>query len=104
MSPTGAEVVTREALKAREWRIGYGTSARPRRALEGGRRMTTLSIPLTVTNWELARRSSIRAFRAGRYVLILAEGELPTPGYEVDIEIDRARVFPARYDLIWRER
>ena len=66
--------------------------------------MTTLSIPLTVADWELARCSSIRAFRAGRYVLILAEGELPTPGYEVDLEIDRARFFPVRYDLIWRER
>jgi hypothetical protein len=66
--------------------------------------MTSASVPLTVTDWELARRSSIRAFRAGRYVLILAEGELPTPGYAVDIELDHARVLPARYDLIWRDR
>jgi len=65
--------------------------------------MTTVSVPSTVTDWELARRSKICAFRAGRYVLILAEGELPTPGYEVDIKIDRARAFPARYDLIWRQ-
>src|SRR3954447_12743959 len=63
-----------------------GKSAPPRRALQRGRPMTSVSVPLTVTDWELARRSSIRAFRAGRYVLILAEGELPTPGYEVDIE------------------
>jgi hypothetical protein len=58
----------------------------------------------TASGWRLARRSKVRAFRGSRYVLILAEGDLSTPGYEVDIEIDRAGVFPARYDLIWRER
>jgi hypothetical protein len=29
---------------------------------------------------QLAERNSIRAFRAGRYILIVAEGDLPTPG------------------------
>jgi hypothetical protein len=49
---------------------------------------------------ELASRSRIRAVRAGSYVLIVAEGELPTPGYDVDIQQDPRRIFPAQYDLL----
>jgi hypothetical protein len=53
---------------------------------------------------ELAQRSSIRAFRAGQYVLIVAEGEVPTPGYEVDIVQSPLRIFPQQYNLVRRER
>lgn len=62
--------------------------------------MTAESAPPSMTGWALASRTRIRAFRAGRYVLILAEGEQPTPGHEVGIEPDRATASPPRYDLI----
>ncbi len=51
---------------------------------------------------KLAERSSIRAFRAGPYVLIVAEGKLPSPGYEVDIVQSRLRIYPPQYDLVAR--
>lgn len=66
--------------------------------------MTTDSAALSMTGWALASRTRIRAFHAGRYVLILAEGEQPTPGHEVGIEPDRAMASPPRYDLMWRAR
>ena len=50
---------------------------------------------------ELAARSSLRAFRARDDVLIVAVGELPTPGYEVDVERSPIRVFPPQFNL-WR--
>ena len=49
---------------------------------------------------ELAERTQIRAFRAGEYVLIVAEGELPTPGFEVDIVPNPARIFPQQFNLV----
>ncbi len=52
----------------------------------------------------LAERSRIRAFRAGRYLLILAEGELPNPSFEVDIRQNPIRIFPPQYDLVWHQR
>jgi hypothetical protein len=65
----------------------------------------TTTLPTeTATAWELAQRTKIRAFRSGRYVLIAAEGDLPTPGYEVDIEQNPARIFPQQYNLLHRER
>lgn len=36
---------------------------------------------MTVT-CELAERTRIRAYRAQQYVLIIAEGDLPTPGFD----------------------
>jgi hypothetical protein len=56
----------------------------------------------TATAFELAQRKSIRAFRAGRYVLIVAEGDLPDPGFEVDIQQSPLRIFPQQYNLVRR--
>ena len=53
---------------------------------------------------EPARRDTIRAFRTGRHLLITAEGDVPSPGYEVDIAQSPADVFPPMYDLLQRER
>jgi hypothetical protein len=53
---------------------------------------------------ELARRTGIRAFRAGRYLLIVAEGQLPNPSFQVDVEQNPIRIFPQQYDLVWRQR
>jgi len=53
---------------------------------------------------ELAQRRSIRAFRSGQYVLIVAEGEVPTPGFEVEIVESPLRIFPQQYNLLRRER
>lgn len=52
------------------------------------------------TGCELATRTSIRAFRVHDNVLILAEGELPSPGFRVDIEQDPRRIFPPQFDLL----
>jgi hypothetical protein len=49
---------------------------------------------------ELAGRSRIRAFRAAQQILIVAEGELPSPGYEVDIRQNPIRIFPPHFDLL----
>ena len=54
--------------------------------------------------WEFAQRTSIRAFRAGQRVLIVAEGDLPTPGYETDIVQSPLRIFPQQFNLLRRER
>jgi hypothetical protein len=60
--------------------------------------------PETPTAWELADRGSVQAFRAGRYLLIVAEGDLPTPGYDLDIQQSPIRIFPQHYNLVRRER
>jgi hypothetical protein len=52
------------------------------------------------TGCELSSRTQLRAFRAGQDLLILAEGELPTPGYRVDIQQDPRRIFPPHFDLL----
>lgn len=49
---------------------------------------------------ELAQRTRIRAFRAQQYVLIIAEGELPTPGFDVDIAQSPLRIFPPQFNLL----
>ncbi|MDT5333449.1 MAG: hypothetical protein QOF31_4746 [Mycobacterium sp.] len=59
---------------------------------------------LRETAEQLAQRDTIRAFRAGRYILIVAKGELPTPGYDVDIEPSPLRIFPQQYNLLRRSR
>ena len=51
-------------------------------------------------NCQLAQRTLLRAFRAGKYVLIVAEGELPTPGFDVDIEQSPLRIFPPQFNLL----
>lgn len=48
----------------------------------------------------LADRTRIRAFRAGDYVLIVAEGELPTPGFRVDITQSLILIFPPQFNLL----
>jgi hypothetical protein len=55
-----------------------------------------------VVTRKLAERSSIQAFRAGPYVLIVAEGKLPSPGYEIDIVQSPLRIYPPQYDLVAR--
>lgn len=52
----------------------------------------------------LAPRTRIRAFRARQYVLIIAEGELPTPGFDVDIVQSPPEVTPAQFTLLRRAR
>ena len=59
---------------------------------------------VTSSTWTLAQRSSIRAFRAGRHLLILAEGDLPDPGWEVDIAPSPRMGWPPHFDLLRRER
>ena len=66
--------------------------------------MTAVSAPAAPTTWESAKRSRIRAFRAGTYLLILAEGELPNPGFEVDIRRSPLRIFPPQFNVLWRQR
>lgn len=58
----------------------------------------------TQTSEQLAQRDTIRAFRAGRYILIVAKGDLPTPGYDADIEPSPLRIFPQQYNLLRRSR
>jgi len=66
--------------------------------------VTTILSGETTAAFELAQRNRIRAFRLGGYVLIVAEGDLPTPGYEVDIQQSPLRIFPQQYNLLRRER
>ena len=50
---------------------------------------------------QLGGRTRLRAFRAnGQDLLIVAEGQLPTPGYRVDIQQDPRRIFPPQFDLL----
>ncbi|MGH3696596.1 MAG: hypothetical protein ACRDRX_21845 [Pseudonocardiaceae bacterium] len=49
---------------------------------------------------ELAQRSRIRAFRARQYVLIIAEGETPTPGFDVRIEQSPLKIFPPQFNVL----
>ncbi len=49
---------------------------------------------------ELAERTRIRALRAQQHVLIIAEGELPTPGFDVDITQSPLRIFPPQFNLL----
>ena len=49
---------------------------------------------------ELAQTTSIRAFRKADSVLIVAEGELPTPGYDAKIEQRPERIFPPWYQVL----
>lgn len=52
------------------------------------------------TSCQLAERTGIRAFRAGKQILIVAEGNLPTPGFTVDITPSLLKIFPQQYDLM----
>lgn len=48
---------------------------------------------------ELARRTRIRAFRARQHVLIIAEGELPTAGFDVHITQSPVEISPAQFTV-----
>lgn len=62
------------------------------------------SPPPASTTRELAERETLRAFRAGPYVVISATGNLHTPGWDVDIRPNSTRIFPQQFDLLRRER
>ena len=49
---------------------------------------------------ELAARTSIRAFRTDQDLLVVAEGELPTPGFRVDVQQDPRQTFPPQFSLL----
>lgn len=49
---------------------------------------------------QLARRNQIHAYRVENYVLIVAEGELPTPGFDVDIVQSLLTIFPPQFNLV----
>ena len=53
---------------------------------------------------ELASRTKIRAFRIDQNVLLVAEGELPSPGFRVDVRQDPRRIFPPQFDLLRCQR
>ena len=52
---------------------------------------------------QLAERNAIRAFRAGPYVLIVADGTLPNPGFKVDIVPNVAKIFPQQWRWLRRK-
>lgn len=54
---------------------------------------------MTVT-CQPAQRNQIRAFRAGQYVLIVAEGNRPSPGYRIDIVPSLLKIFPQQFNLV----
>lgn len=49
---------------------------------------------------QLAQRTLLRAFRVEQYVLIVAAGELPTPGFDVNIEQSPLKIFPPQFNLL----
>ncbi|MEM7042053.1 MAG: hypothetical protein AAF543_04500 [Pseudomonadota bacterium] len=49
---------------------------------------------------ELANRSSIRITQCDGNILICAEGDLPSPGFEVKIEQSPLRIFPPQYNIV----
>jgi hypothetical protein len=53
-----------------------------------------------LTDCELAARTRIRAVRVDQNLLLIAEGDLPSPGFQVDIRQDPRRIFPPQFDLL----
>ena len=49
---------------------------------------------------ERAQRTTIRAFRPGTSVLIVADGELPHAGYDVEIALRPEDIFPSWYEVL----
>jgi len=49
---------------------------------------------------ELAARTRIRALRVDQNLLLIAVGELPSPGFRVDIRQNPRRIFPPQFDLL----
>ncbi|MBV8540369.1 MAG: hypothetical protein JO364_17085 [Pseudonocardiales bacterium] len=52
----------------------------------------------------LAQRTRLRAFRARQYVLIIVDGELPTPGFDVDIVQSPLQISPPQFTVLRRTR
>jgi len=52
------------------------------------------------TKCELAQRNTIRAFRTKGKVVIVAEGELPSPGYDAKITQRPEKIFPPWYQVL----
>jgi hypothetical protein len=52
------------------------------------------------TGRELANRRTITAFRVADRVLLVATGELPSPGFRVDIVPSPLRIFPPQFELV----
>lgn len=52
------------------------------------------------TNCELSTRTALRAFYGHEYLVIVAEGELPTPGFDPDIEQSMLQIFPPQFSLL----
>ncbi len=48
----------------------------------------------------LANRTTLRVFQSEGHLLIVAAGDLPSPGYDVDIEQSPLRVFPPQYNIV----
>jgi hypothetical protein len=49
---------------------------------------------------ELSTRTRLRAFYAREHLLIVAQGELPSPGYDADIYQSPVRTFPPQFNLL----
>lgn len=49
---------------------------------------------------ELANRATVRVFQAEGHILISAAGDLPNPGFDVDIEQSPLRIFPPQYNIV----
>lgn len=49
---------------------------------------------------ELADRRTITAVRVGDRVLLIAAGDLPSPGFRVDIVPSPLRIFPPQFELV----
>jgi hypothetical protein len=56
------------------------------------------------TDCELAARTQLRAYRVDQHLLLVAEGQLPSPGFRVDIQQDPRRIFPPQFDLLRCQR
>ena len=52
------------------------------------------------TGRELADRRTITAFRIADRVLLIATGELPSPGFRVDVVQSPLRIFPPQFELV----
>jgi len=49
---------------------------------------------------ELANRVTVRVFQAEGHILIAVAGDLPDPGYDIDIEQHPRRIFPPQYNIV----
>jgi flavin-binding protein dodecin len=55
-----------------------------------------------MSEWELARRRKIMAFRFGSRMWITARGMKPSPCYEVEVQQSPLKIFPPQYNVVWR--